>query len=78
MEHRRGIATGRKKSSSLWRAGVDRHFVRPMAAEWRLLHVQRSVASQDDEWQGSAAAVVSVQNLTDCSQWRIQPVDATH
>jgi hypothetical protein len=32
-----------------------------------LLKMQRSVASQDDEWQFSAA-VTELKNLTDCSQ----------
>ena len=44
------------KSRSLWWEGVARHVVRPVAAEWPLLKVQRSVASQGDEWQVSAAA----------------------
>jgi hypothetical protein len=30
--------------------------------------MQRSVASQDDEWQVPAAAVIGLQNLTGCSQ----------
>jgi hypothetical protein len=42
--------------------------VRAIAGEWPLLKVQRSVASQDDEWQVSAADVIGLQNLTDCSQ----------
>jgi hypothetical protein len=42
--------------------------VRPIAAEWPLLKVQRSVASHDDEWQVPAAAVIGLQNLTGCSQ----------
>jgi hypothetical protein len=42
--------------------------VRPIAAEWPLPKVQRSVASQDDEWQVSAAAVIGLQNLTGSSQ----------
>jgi hypothetical protein len=39
-----------------------------IAAKWPLLKVQRSVASQDHEWQVSAAAVIGQQNLTGCSQ----------
>jgi hypothetical protein len=42
--------------------------LRPIAAEWPLLKVQRSVASQDDEWQVPAAAVIGLQKLTGCSQ----------
>lgn len=42
--------------------------MRPISAEWPLLKVQRSVASQDPDWQVSAAAVIRVQNLTGCSQ----------
>jgi hypothetical protein len=42
--------------------------VRHIAAEWPLLKVLRSVASQDDEWQVSALAVIRLQNLTGCSQ----------
>jgi hypothetical protein len=42
--------------------------LRPIAAERPLLKVQRSVASQDYEWQVSAAAVIGLQNLTGCSQ----------
>lgn len=51
-----------------WREGVTRHLVRPFAAEWPLLKVQRSVASQDDEWQVSAAAVIGQQNLAGGTQ----------
>lgn len=39
-----------------------------IAAEWPLLTVQRSVASQEDEWQVSASTVIELQNLTGCSQ----------
>ncbi len=42
--------------------------MRPIAAEWPLLKVQRSGASQDDEWQVLAAAVIGLQTLTSCSQ----------
>jgi hypothetical protein len=56
------------KSRSSWRVGVARHLLRPIAAERLLLKVQRSVASQDYEWQVSAAAVIGLQNLTGCSQ----------
>lgn len=56
------------KSRSSWRVGVARHLVRPIAAEWPLLKLQRSVASQGDERQVSAAAFIGLQNLTDCSQ----------
>jgi len=42
--------------------------VRPIADEWPLLNVQRSTASQDDEWQVPAAAVIGLQNLAGCSQ----------
>lgn len=59
---------GPEKSRSPWREGVDRYLVRPIAVEWPLLKVQRSVASQDNEWQVSAADVIGLQNLTDCSQ----------
>jgi hypothetical protein len=45
-----------------------RQLVRPIAVEWLLLKVQRSVASRDDEWQVPAAAVIGLQNLTGCSQ----------
>ena len=48
--------------------GVARHLVSPIGAEWPLLRVQRLVASQNDERQVSAAAVVGLQNLTGCSQ----------
>ncbi len=40
----------------------------PIAAERPLLKVQRSIASQDDEWQVPAVAVICLQNLTGCSQ----------
>jgi hypothetical protein len=56
------------KSRSPWRVGDARHVVRPIAVEWLLLKVQRSAASQDDEWQVPAAAVFGQQNLTGCSQ----------
>jgi hypothetical protein len=56
------------KSRSPWRGGVVRPLVWPIAVEWPLLEVQRSVASQDDEWQVPAAAVIGPQNLTGCSQ----------
>lgn len=56
------------KSQSSWRVGVARHLLWPIAAEWPLLKVQRSVASQDDEWQVPAAAVIGLQNLTGSSQ----------
>ena len=52
------------KSLSPWREGVARHLVRPIAAEWPLLKVLRSVASPDDEWPLAAAAVIWLQNLT--------------
>jgi hypothetical protein len=55
-------------SGSPWREGVARHLAQPIAAEWPLLKVQRSVASQGDEWQVTAAAVIRLQNLTGCSQ----------
>jgi len=42
--------------------------VQSVVAEWPLLKLQRSIASQDDEWQASAAAVTGLQNLTGCSQ----------
>jgi hypothetical protein len=42
--------------------------LRPIAAEWPLLKVQRSVASQDNEWRVPAAAVIGLQNLAGCSQ----------
>lgn len=32
------------------------------------MKVQRSIASQDDEWQVPAATVIGLQNLTGCSQ----------
>ena len=56
------------KSRSRWRGVVARHLLRPIAAEWPLLKVQRSFASQDYEWQVPAAAAVGLQNLTGCSQ----------
>ena len=59
---------GVSKSRSPWWEGVARHLVRPIAAEWPQPKVQRSVASQDDEWQVSTAAVIGLQNLTGCSQ----------
>jgi hypothetical protein len=42
--------------------------VSPIGAEWPLLRVQRSVASQNDERQVSASAVTGLQNLTGRSQ----------
>jgi hypothetical protein len=39
-----------------------------ITVERPLLKVQRSVASQDDEWQVPAAAVIGPGNLTGCSQ----------
>jgi hypothetical protein len=42
--------------------------VRPIAVEWPLPKVQGSVASQDDEWQVPAAAVIELQNLTGSNQ----------
>jgi hypothetical protein len=56
------------KSRSPWRGGVVRPLAWPIVVEWPLLRVQRSVASQDDEWQVPTAAVIGPQNLTDCSQ----------
>ncbi len=56
------------KSRSPCRGGVVRPFVLPIAVEWPLLKVQRSVASRDDELQVPAAAVIGPQNLTGCSQ----------
>lgn len=56
------------KSLSPWREGVARQLVRPIAVEWPLMHMQRSVASQDDEWQFPAAAVIGLHNLTGGSQ----------
>jgi len=56
------------KSRSPWRRGVVLPLVWPIAVEWLLLKVQRSVASQEDEWQVSAGAVVGPQDLTGCSQ----------
>lgn len=41
--------------------------MRFIAAGCPLLKVQRSVASQDDEWQVPAAGVTGLQNLTGCS-----------
>ena len=51
-----------------WREGVARQLVRPIAVEWPLLQMQRSVASQDDEWQVPAAADIGLQDLAGCSQ----------
>jgi hypothetical protein len=45
-----------------------RHLERHVAVEWPLLKVQRTLATQDDECQVSAAAVIGLQNLTGCSQ----------
>ena len=42
--------------------------MRLIAVEWPLLKVQQSVASQNDEWQVPAAAVLGLQNLTGRSQ----------
>lgn len=42
--------------------------MRSFAVEEPLLKVQRSVASQYDERQIPAAAVIRLQNQTDCSQ----------
>lgn len=56
------------KSRSPWRGGVVRPLVWPIAVERPLLKVQRSVASQNDEWQVPAAAVIGPQNLTGCTQ----------
>ncbi|MBP6627575.1 MAG: hypothetical protein KA187_09205 [Arenimonas sp.] len=49
---------GRSRSALVW----------PIAVEWPLLKVQRSVASRDDELQVPAPAVIGPQNLTGCSQ----------
>jgi len=49
------------KSRSRWRGGVVRPLVRPIPFEWPLLKVQRSVVSQDNEWQVPAAAVIGPQ-----------------
>jgi Putative transposase len=59
---------GVAKSRSPWRGGVVRRLVWPVAVEWPLPKVQRSVALQDDEWQVPAAAVIEPQNLTGSSQ----------
>ena len=67
------------KSRSPWRGGVVRPLVWPIAVEWPLLEVQRSVSSQDVEWQLPAPAVIGTQILTGRRQsWRnIRPVAAT-
>ena len=44
------------------------HRERPIAVEWPLMQMQRSVASQDDEWHVPAAAVIGLHNLTGGSQ----------
>lgn len=56
------------KSRLPWREGVARYLVRPIAAEWPLLKMQRPVASQGDEWQVSVEAVIGLQTLTGCKQ----------
>lgn len=65
--HRDGLQRVAKSRSNLG-AGVARHIVRPIAFERLLLKVQRSVASQNSEWQVSATAVIRLQNLTGWSQ----------
>jgi hypothetical protein len=45
------------KSRSPWQVEIDPHLVQPIAFEWPLHKAQPSVASQDNEWQVSAAAV---------------------
>ena len=62
------VWVAKSRSRSPWREEVARHLVRSRAAEWPLLKVQRSVVSQDDEWQVLAAAVIGLQNLAGCSQ----------
>ena len=59
------------KSRSTSRGGVVRLLVWSIAIEWPLLKVQRSVASQDDEWQVPVVAVFGPQNLTGCSQSKL-------
>ena len=69
--HRRVTHVGGVTNGSLvWLAGgkAARHLVWLLAAEWQLLKVQRSVASQDHERQVSAAAVIGLGNLTDSTQ----------
>lgn len=56
------------KSRPPWWEGVARRLLRPIAAEWQQQKVQGSVASQDDEWQVTAAAVVGLRNLTGSNQ----------
>lgn len=51
------------KSRLPWWEGDTQHLLRPIAAEWQLLKVQRSVATQDYEWKGTAAAVIG------CNAW---------
>ena len=43
--------------------------MRPIASEWPLLKVLRSVASQDDEWQVTAAAVIGLQRKDMAEIW---------
>jgi hypothetical protein len=64
IDRRLGVA----KSWSPWLEGIARHLVWPITAEWLLVTVQRSAASQDDEWQIPVAAVTGLQNLTGCFQ----------
>jgi hypothetical protein len=66
-QHTATIDTG---DGTNWRVGfgVVRPLVWLIAVEWPLLKVQRSLASQNHEWQVPAEAVVGPQNLTGCSQ----------
>lgn len=44
------------------------HRERPVAVEWPLLKMPRTLALQDDKCQVPAAAVIGLQNLTGWSQ----------
>jgi hypothetical protein len=56
------------RSRSHWREGAAGQLVRSIAFDGPLLKVQRSVASQDDEWTVPAAAFIRLKNLTGCNR----------
>lgn len=56
------------KSRSPWQGGFVLSLVWPIAVEWPLSKVQRSVASLDDEWQVPAGAVIGPRKLIGCNQ----------